>query len=60
MGEKDNLASLSNLEFARKKLVNAKDPEFYLLSNTSHTIIYQRPELLISILLKRNSPLAVH
>jgi pimeloyl-ACP methyl ester carboxylesterase len=60
MGEKDNLASLGNLEFARKKLVNAKDPEFYLLPNTSHTIIYQRPELLISILLKRNNPLAIH
>jgi pimeloyl-ACP methyl ester carboxylesterase len=58
MGEKDNLASLTNLDFARKKLVNAKDPEFYLLSNTSHTIIYQRPDLLISLLLKRNLPLA--
>jgi pimeloyl-ACP methyl ester carboxylesterase len=60
MGEKDNLASLGNLDFARKKLVNAKDPEFYLLPNTSHTIIYQRPDLLISFLLKRNSPLVVH
>jgi pimeloyl-ACP methyl ester carboxylesterase len=58
MGEKDNLASLANLDFARKKLVNAKNPEFYLLSNTSHTIIYQRPDLLISLLLKRNLPLA--
>jgi len=60
MGEKDNLASLGNLDFARKKLVNAKDPEFYLLPNTSHTIIYQHPDLLISFLLKRNSPLAFH
>ena len=60
MGEKDNLASLANLEFARKKLVNAREPEFYLLPNTSHSITYQRPELLISILLKRNGPLAVH
>jgi len=60
MGEKDNLASLGNLDFARKKLVNAKDPEFYLLPNTSHTIIYQRPDLLISFLLKRNNPVAVH
>ena len=60
MGEKDNLASLGNLDFARKKLVNAKDPEFYLLPNTSHTIIYQHPDLLISFLLKRNNPLAFH
>jgi pimeloyl-ACP methyl ester carboxylesterase len=60
MGEKDNLASLGNLDFARKKLVNAKDPEFYLIPNTSHTIIYQRPDLLISFLLKRNNPLVFH
>ena len=60
MGEKDNLASLGNLDFARKKLVNAKDPEFYLLPNTSHTIIYQHPDVLISFLLKRNNPLALH
>ena len=60
MGEKDHLASLGNLDFAKKKLVNAKDPEFYLLPNTSHTIIYQRSDLLISLLLKRNNPLAFH
>jgi len=60
MGEKDNLASLGNLDFARKKLVNAKEPEFYLLPNTSHTIIYQRSDLLISLLLKRNNPLVFH
>jgi len=60
MGEKDNLASLGNLDFARKKLVNAKEPEFYLLPNTSHTIIYQRPDLLISLLLKQNNPLVFH
>jgi pimeloyl-ACP methyl ester carboxylesterase len=60
MGEKDHLASLANLDFARKKLVNAKDPEYYLLSNTSHTIIYQKSELLISILLKRNNPIVFH
>jgi pimeloyl-ACP methyl ester carboxylesterase len=60
MGEKDNLASLGNLEFARKKLLNAKDPEFYLLPNTGHTIIYQRPDLLISLLLKQNNPLVFH
>jgi len=60
MGEKDDLASLSNLDFARKKLVNAKDPEFLLLENTGHTIVYQHPELFISLLLKRNSPLVIH
>jgi pimeloyl-ACP methyl ester carboxylesterase len=60
MGEKDRLASLGNLEFAKKKLINAKDPEFYLLPNTSHAIIYQRTNLLISLLLKQNSPLASH
>ena len=54
MGEKDNLASLKNLQFAQKKLVNARDPEFFLLANTGHTIIYQKPGLLISLLLKRN------
>jgi len=59
MGEKDDLASLNNLGFARKKLVNAKDPEFILLKNTGHTIVYDRPELLISLLLKQNGPLVI-
>ena len=58
MGDKDDLASLSNLDFARKKLVNAKAPEFYLLKNTGHSITYQHPELLISLLLKQNAHLA--
>jgi pimeloyl-ACP methyl ester carboxylesterase len=53
MGEKDDLASLSNLGFARRKLVHAKDPEFYLLKNTGHSITYQHPELLVSLLLKQ-------
>jgi pimeloyl-ACP methyl ester carboxylesterase len=60
MGEKDDLASLSNLDFARKKLVNAKGSEFYLLKNTGHTIVYQHPELFISLLLKRNTPVVIH
>jgi pimeloyl-ACP methyl ester carboxylesterase len=54
MGKKDNLASLNNLEFARKHLVNARDPEFYLFENTGHAIIYQRSDFLISLLLKNN------
>ncbi len=60
MGEKDHLASLDNLDFAKKKLVNAKDPEFYLLPNTGHAIIYQHTDLLVSLLLKRNDPLVLH
>jgi pimeloyl-ACP methyl ester carboxylesterase len=60
MGEKDHLASRANLEFAKKKLIHAKDPEFYLLPNTGHAIIYQRTDLLLSLLLKRNDPLVLH
>jgi len=60
MGEKDHLASLGNLEFAKKQLINAKDPEFYLLPNTTHAIIYQRTNLLVSLLLKQNAPLVFH
>lgn len=60
MGEKDKLASLGNLDFAKKKLVNAKDPEFYLLPNTGHAIIYQHADLLASLLLKQNNPLVSH
>ena len=60
MGEKDWLASLGNLDFAKKELVNAKDPEFYLLPNTGHTIIYQRSDLLVSLLLKQNGALVSH
>jgi pimeloyl-ACP methyl ester carboxylesterase len=60
MGEKDHLASLGNLDFARKNLVNARNPEFYLVPNTSHAIIYQRTGLLISFLLKRTNPLVLH
>jgi len=60
MGEKDNLASLTNLDFAKKRLVNASNPEFYLLPNTGHTIVYQKADLLISLLLKRNNPLVFH
>ena len=59
MGKKDWIADLSNLEFARKMLVNAKDAEFLLIENTGHSIIWQRTDLLISLLLKRNSFLAV-
>jgi len=60
MGEKDWLASLGNLDFAKKELVNAKDPEFYLLPNTGHTIIYQRTDVLVSLLLKQNGALVSH
>jgi pimeloyl-ACP methyl ester carboxylesterase len=60
MGENDKLASLGNIDFAKKKLVNAKDPEFYLLPNTGHAIIYQRADLLASLLLKQNNPLVSH
>jgi len=58
MGKKDWIADLANLNFARKMLVNAKDPEFLLLENTGHSIVYQRTDLLISLLLKQNSFLA--
>jgi pimeloyl-ACP methyl ester carboxylesterase len=57
MGDKDDLASLSNLDFARKKLVNAKDAEFILLQNTGHTITYQHPELITALLLKQTRQL---
>jgi pimeloyl-ACP methyl ester carboxylesterase len=60
MGEKDHLASSANLDFAKKKLTHAQDPEFYLLPNTGHAIIYQRTDLLLSLLLKRNDPLVLH
>jgi pimeloyl-ACP methyl ester carboxylesterase len=60
MGENDKLASLGNLDFAKKKLVNAKDPEFFLLPNTGHAIIYQCSDLLVSLLLKHNNPLVSH
>ena len=40
--------------------ITCKTYVFYLLPNTSHTIIYQHPDLLISFLLKRNNPLAFH
>jgi pimeloyl-ACP methyl ester carboxylesterase len=60
MGKKDWMADLANLDFARKMLVNAKAPQFYLLENTGHGIIYQHPELLVSILLKRDPSLVLH
>jgi len=58
MGKKDWIADLDNLEFARKKLVNATDPQFLLIENTGHSIVYQRTDLLIALLLKRNGFLA--
>lgn len=58
MGKKDNLASLENLDFARRELTNAKDPEFFLFENTGHAIIYQRSDFLISLLLKKDEPVA--
>jgi len=60
MGQKDWLASLENLDFAKKVLVNAATPEYYLLPNTGHAVIYQRSDLLVSLLLKQNSQLVSH
>lgn len=60
MGENDDLASLKNLDFARRKLVNASSVETLLIKNTGHTIVYQHPELFVSLLLKQNDPLVIH
>jgi pimeloyl-ACP methyl ester carboxylesterase len=56
MGEDDWIANpKSNLAFAQKQLVNARGSEFILLEKTGHTIVWQRPELIKNILLKKQS-----
>jgi pimeloyl-ACP methyl ester carboxylesterase len=52
MGQKDWIADKSNLSFARLMLENADQPEFYLLPNVGHGIIWQRTDLLKNLLLK--------
>ena len=53
MGQKDWIADKSNLSFARHMLENADHPEFYLLPNVGHGIIWQRTDLLKNLLLKK-------
>jgi pimeloyl-ACP methyl ester carboxylesterase len=56
MGEDDWIANpKANLAFAQKQLVNARGAEFILLEKTGHTIVWQRPELIKNILLKKQS-----
>lgn len=54
MGENDWIADTANLGFARKMLVNARDPEFYLLPNVGHSVVWQRSDLLKNLLLKKH------
>ena len=53
MGQKDWIADRSNLIFAKRMLVNADHPEFYLLPNVGHGIIFQRSDVVKSLLLKK-------
>ena len=53
MGQKDWIADRSNLIFAKRMLVNADHPEFYLLPNVGHGIIFQRADVVKCLLLKK-------
>lgn len=53
MGAKDWIADKSNFTFAQKMLVNADEPEFIMLEDVGHVIVYRRPDLLKNLLLKR-------
>ncbi|HEY0432942.1 MAG TPA: alpha/beta hydrolase [Chitinophagaceae bacterium] len=60
MGANDHLASLRNLDFARRKLTSAYQPEFILLPKTGHAIIWQQTNLLVSLLMKQDSAMILH
>jgi len=51
MGKNDWIASLKNLDYLQKMLVNANGADFYMLENTGHVIIYHKPELVKQLLL---------
>ena len=53
MGQKDWIADTSNLSYAKRMLVNSDHPEFYLLPNVGHGIIFQRSDVVKSLLLKK-------
>lgn len=53
MGEKDWIADTANLSFAKRVLVNAPDPEFFLLPNVGHGILWRRGDLVKDLLLNR-------
>lgn len=51
MGKKDWIADIRNFDFAGKMLINANGAEFYMLENTGHDVLYQRPDLIKNLLL---------
>ena len=51
MGKKDWIADTRNFDFAQKMLGNTNGAEFYMLENTGHGVLYQRPDLIKNLLL---------
>ena len=51
-GQKDNLVSPANSDFAKKMLLNASSLDFVIKDNMNHFVPWQHPELIRDAILK--------